>query len=56
MEPVPVLLEELPRECREGVTDNGEPGTNDSFNITVDAGPTEGAGENLRSGNIQIDQ
>jgi hypothetical protein len=36
------------------VTDDGEPGRNDSFNITVDAGPTEGAGENLRSGNIQI--
>ena len=38
------------------VTDNGEPGTNDSFNITVNAGPTEGAGEKLRSGNIQIHQ
>ena len=36
------------------VTDNGEPGTNDSFNITVNAGPTDGAGEKLRSGNIQI--
>ncbi len=36
------------------VADNGRRGTNDSFNITVDAGPTEGAGENLRSGNIQI--
>ena len=38
------------------VTDNGEPGTNDSFNITVNAGPTEGAGKKLRSGNIQIHQ
>jgi hypothetical protein len=36
------------------VTDNGRRGTNDSFNITVDAGPTEGAGEKLRSGNIKI--
>src|SRR2546422_10419656 len=36
------------------VTDNGEPGTNDSFNITVDAGPTEGANETLRSGNVLI--
>src|SRR5207244_201864 len=35
------------------VADNGR-GTNDSFSITVNAGPTEGAGENLRSGNIQI--
>ena len=38
------------------VQDNGEPGTNDSFNITVNAGPTEGAGEKLRSGDIQIHQ
>src|SRR5439155_11490299 len=38
------------------VTDNGEPGTDDSFNITVDAGPTEGADEMLRSGNILIHQ
>jgi len=36
------------------VTDNGEPGTNDSFNITVDAGPTEGANDTLRSGNVLI--
>jgi beta-propeller repeat-containing protein len=36
------------------VTDKGEPGTNDSFSITVDAGPTEGAAEKLRGGNIQI--
>jgi hypothetical protein len=36
------------------VTDNGPRGKNDSFNITVDAGPTEGAGEKLRSGNITI--
>jgi len=34
------------------VTDNGEPGTNDTFTITVDAGPPEGG--TLRSGNIQI--
>jgi hypothetical protein len=31
-------------------------GTNYSFNITVDAGPTDGPGEKLRSGNIQIHQ
>src|SRR6267378_2499713 len=36
------------------VTDKGEPGTNDSFNITVDTGSTDGAGEKLRSGSIQI--
>ena len=36
------------------VTDNGEPGKDDSFDITVDAGPTEGANEKLRSGNIKI--
>jgi Arm domain-containing DNA-binding protein len=34
------------------VEDNGEPGTNDKFTITVDAGPPEGG--TLRSGNIQI--
>jgi len=34
------------------VTDNGEPGTNDTFTITVDAGPPEGG--TLRSGNILI--
>src|SRR5437867_952450 len=36
------------------VTDNGEPGTNDTFTISVDAGPTEGG--TLRSGNILITQ
>jgi beta-propeller repeat-containing protein len=34
------------------VTDSGEPGTNDSFTIAVDAGPPEGG--TLRSGSIQI--
>jgi hypothetical protein len=34
------------------VQDNGEPGTNDVFVITVNAGPSEGG--TLRSGNIQI--
>ena len=34
------------------VTDNGEPGTNDTFTISVSAGPPEGG--TLRSGNIQI--
>jgi len=32
--------------------DNGEPGRNDSFEITVNAGPAEGG--KLRSGNIQV--
>ncbi|HEY3130668.1 MAG TPA: SBBP repeat-containing protein [Acidobacteriota bacterium] len=36
------------------VTDNGEPGTGDSFTISVSGGPTEGG--TLRSGNIQIHQ
>ena len=36
------------------VTDNGEPGTTDTFTISVDAGPTEGG--TLRSGNILITQ
>jgi hypothetical protein len=36
------------------VTDNGEPGTNDTFTISVSGGPTEGG--MLRSGNIQIHQ
>ncbi len=36
------------------VTDNGEPGTNDTFTISVSGGPTEGG--TLRSGNIQIHQ
>jgi len=34
------------------VQDNGEPGTNDSFTISINAGPPEGG--MLRSGNIQI--
>jgi len=34
------------------VTDNGEPGTNDTFTISVSGGPPEGG--KLRSGNIQI--
>src|SRR5439155_1426818 len=34
------------------VTDKGEPGTNDHFTITVDAGPPEG--DKLRSGSILI--
>jgi hypothetical protein len=34
------------------VQDNGEPGTNDSFTISINAGPPEGG--TLRSGNIQI--
>ena len=34
------------------VTDNGEPGTTDTFTISVDGGPTEGG--TLRSGNILI--
>jgi hypothetical protein len=36
------------------VTDNGEPGTTDTFTISVDGGPTEGGP--LRSGNILIAQ
>jgi len=36
------------------VTDNGEPGTTDTFTISVDSGPTEGGV--LRSGNILITQ
>jgi hypothetical protein len=36
------------------VTDNGEPGTNDTFTISVSGGPTEGG--TLRSGNIKIHQ
>ena len=36
------------------VTDNGEPGTTDTFTISVDGGPTEGG--TLRSGNILITQ
>jgi hypothetical protein len=36
------------------VEDNGEPGTNDKFTITVNAGPPEGG--TLRSGRIQIQQ
>jgi hypothetical protein len=36
------------------VTDNGEPGTNDSFTISVSGGAPEGG--TLRSGNIQIHQ
>ncbi len=36
------------------VMDNGEPGTADTFTISVSAGPTEGG--TLRSGNIQIHQ
>jgi hypothetical protein len=36
------------------VTDNGEPGTTDTFTITVSGGPTEGGP--LRSGNILIQQ
>jgi hypothetical protein len=34
------------------VTDNGEPGTTDTFSISTSGGPTEGG--TLRSGNIQI--
>jgi hypothetical protein len=34
------------------VTDNGEPGTTDTFTISVSGGPTEGG--TLRSGNILI--
>ena len=34
------------------VTDNGEPGTTDTFSISISGGPTEGG--TLRSGNIQI--
>jgi hypothetical protein len=34
------------------VMDNGEPGTNDSFTISVSAGPIEGG--TLRSGSVQI--
>jgi hypothetical protein len=34
------------------VTDNGEPGTTDTFTISISGGPTEGG--TLRSGNIQI--
>jgi len=36
------------------VTDNGEPGTADTFTISVSGGPTEGG--TLRSGNIQVHQ
>jgi len=36
------------------VTDNGEPGTNDTFTISVNGGSPEGG--TLRSGNIQIHQ
>ncbi|PYT23510.1 MAG: hypothetical protein DMG57_31700 [Acidobacteria bacterium] len=36
------------------VTDNGEPGTNDTFTISVSGGPPEGG--TLPSGNIQIHQ
>jgi hypothetical protein len=36
------------------VTDNGEPGTTDTFTISVSGGPTEGG--TLRSGNILITQ
>ena len=36
------------------VTDNGEPGTTDTFTISVSGGPTVGA--TLRSGNILITQ
>lgn len=34
------------------VTDNGAPGRNDTFTISVSGGPTNGGA--LRSGNIQI--
>jgi hypothetical protein len=34
------------------VQDNGEPGTNDVFTISINGGPPEGG--TLRSGNIQI--
>jgi hypothetical protein len=34
------------------VADNGEPGRNDTFDITVNAGPAEGG--KLRGGNIQV--
>ena len=34
------------------VVDNGEPGVNDTFAISISGGPTEGG--TLRSGNIQI--
>ena len=36
------------------VTDNGEPGTNDSFVISISGGPPQGG--TLRSGNIKIHQ
>lgn len=36
------------------VTDNGEPGSSDTFTIIVNAGPPEGG--TLREGNIQIHQ
>ncbi len=36
------------------VQDNGATATNDSFVITIDAGPPEGSNETLRSGNILI--
>jgi hypothetical protein len=36
------------------VTGNGEPGTTDTFTISVSGGPTEGG--TLRSGNILITQ
>ena len=38
------------------VTDNDSAGGQDSFNITIDAGPPEGAGEFLRDGDIEIHQ
>jgi hypothetical protein len=34
------------------VADNGEPGANDTFSISISGGPTEGG--TLRSGNVQI--
>ena len=36
------------------VQDNGEPGTNDAFTISINFAPAEGG--TLRSGNIQIHQ
>ena len=39
---------------RVNVSDNGEPGTNDTFTIAVSGGPPEGG--ILRSGNILITQ
>jgi hypothetical protein len=43
-----------PCSFRVNVTDNGQPGTNDTFTISVSGGPTEGG--TLRSGNILITQ